>query len=77
MGWRVYGEEKPRESPVIEFLIGFFLGAVGFPTQIGWVFTYLGWLTIGVVFATGGGMGLLIGGHFAYASWRRIKKQKK
>lgn len=44
MGWRVYGEDETKESPLAEFWLGFLIGSIGFSSQIGWVFVSLGWI---------------------------------
>ena len=43
MKHRDYDQPEPS-SPLAEFLGGFFIVAIGFPMQIGWVFQSLGWI---------------------------------
>ncbi len=77
MGYRIYGESKPAESPKNDFLLGFLTCAIGIPMSFGWVFVSLGWLSNGTVWAVSAGVGVWFGGHLAYSSIQRIKASRE
>lgn len=68
MGWRTYGEPKPKESPVGEFLVGLYLGTFGIYGGGGWALISLGWVSPGAMLVICTGIGLLLGGKLAYHS---------
>lgn len=71
MGYRSYGEPKPKESPVGDFCIGLYLGTFGIYGGGAWILVSLGWVTPGTMLMICTGAGLLIGGKLAYDSARR------
>jgi hypothetical protein len=77
MRWRAWGEPEPEESPLGDFFIGLYLGAVGFPMSFGWVFVSVGWMEGRTLLALGAIMGILLGARFAWGTWRRKRKQQK
>ena len=77
MRLRPYGEPEPEESPLGDFLIGVFLGSIGFPMAYGWVFVSLGWVqqaTLMVISLIGG---VLLGARMAWGSWCRKQTKRK
>lgn len=73
MGYRVYGEPEPKESPVGNFFIGLYLGSIGFYFGGAWVLVSLGWIAAGTMLWLCTGLGLLTGITLAWHSWRRKK----
>ena len=64
MGWKIYGEDPPEESPLAESLIGFLVGAIGFPTQIGWVLVSLQWIDVRQLMLLSVAVGCMLGMYF-------------
>ena len=77
MGWRVYGEAKPDESPLCEFF--FWLFFIGFmvPFAYGWPLVTLGWMDNLTLYASSTICGILMGLRMAWLSARRKKARKR
>ena len=75
MGYRVYGEPESKESLLGDFLIGFYLGSIGFYFGGAWVLVSLGWVAAGTMLWICIGLGLTVGSMLAWSSWRRKKKE--
>jgi Kef-type K+ transport system membrane component KefB len=56
------------KEPLGEYLCGFFVVAIGFPMQIGWVFQSLGWITGIELLQISAALGVLGGAYFARES---------
>jgi Kef-type K+ transport system membrane component KefB len=76
MGYRTYSEPEPEESIIGDFLIGLFLGGVGVPSQFGWVFVSLGWVSGTTLLITSIIIGVLLGIRFAYGTFCRKRSKK-
>jgi hypothetical protein len=76
MGYRVYGEPEPKESPLGDFLIGFYLGSIGFYFGGAWVLVSLGWIAPNTMLWICIGLGLLIGAKLAWHSRHRKKRKE-
>jgi hypothetical protein len=77
MGYHVYGEPKPKESPLYDFFIGVYFGSIGFYFGGGWVFVSLGWVETSSMLMCCGALGLIVGASFAWSSYRRKQVAKK
>jgi len=75
MGYRAYGELKDeKESPLIEFFGGLFIGVIGFPMGYGWILPAWGLLSWPTVWAISGVIGVMLGSSMA---WDSIKRKHK
>lgn len=77
MGYRIYGESKAKESPIIDFFIGLFIGGICLYDGGAWVAVSMGWITQTTMRLICCGVGVLIGAKFAHSSWRRIKIERE
>lgn len=77
MRTRPYGDEEPPTSPLTEFLCGFFMVAIGFPTQIGWVFQSLGWISGTELLGISAALGVLGGIYMAKECARQAPGKEK
>ncbi len=76
MGYRQYGEDEQKESPIRAFFLGFFLGALLYDGGL-WIFASCGWISQMHLRLICCGLGVILGMKLAHGSWRRIKQQKK
>lgn len=75
MGYKIYGEEEPKESPIAEFILGFLLGSAGVYIGGAWVLVSMGWVSQPYLLSFCGFLGLLMGSKYGWASWRRKRKE--
>jgi hypothetical protein len=73
MGYRVYGEDDNAPLRISEFCIWFFIGCVGFPSQIGWVFVSFGFISNTALLFLSVLMGTVAGIYFS-AKEKSLKK---
>lgn len=76
MGFRAYGEPKDgKESPLLEFLGGLFIGGIGFPITYGWVLPAWGLLSWSSAWVISGAIGIMLGCDLAWSSVKRKRKK--
>lgn len=73
MGYRIYGEPEPKESPLFDFLIGFYLGSIGFYFGGAWALVSLGWAAPETMLWVCLALGLALGARLAWHSRRKNK----
>lgn len=76
MGYRVYGEQEDRESPLSDFILGIFTSFFAF-MNFGWIPVALGWADNRTMFLFFALLGFILGGRWAFVAWKRLKLSTK